>query len=193
VNMTYQQLMDELNRLVVSRSSGTLFIHSDCNHALTFTLESGQIIALYFGPRKGRKVIPLTLAISGGSCRFDPDGPSREPQDLPSTQEIMAQLNSNRVAPVTMPGSPSELSVEPWPEEIRGRFLGELQVVLTDHLGPIADIIFNESMSELNGQSVNEDSFQHLIDRLALNMESGDISRFQDQVADILSGIGPRK
>ena len=191
MSLTYQQLMEELTGLVKSRSNGTLFIRSDCNHSITVTLESGQITALYFGPRKGSKVIPLTLGISGGSCRFDPNGPSRGRQDLPPTQEIMALLQSRGVDTMTTkPDSQPNPSGDSWSAEMQRRVFDELQVILTDHLGPIAGIIFEESVAELNGSSVTDDSFQLLINQLALNIEAPDeVTRFHDQVANILSGI----
>lgn len=187
MRLTYQQLMDEVSRLIESKSSGTLFIRSDCNHSITIALESGQISALYFGPRKGRKAIPLTLAISGGSCRFDPNGLTREPQDLPSTQQVMALLQSKEVASTTMSKSIAEQSDVSWSEEVQQKIFTELQGVLTDHLGPIAGIIFEESLAELTEPCVSEARFQLLIDKLALDMEAGQVSRFRDQVADILS------
>ena len=190
VSLTYHQLTDELTRLVESSSSGTLFIHSDCNHAITFTLESGRITAIYFGPRKGRKAIPLTRGITGGSCRFDPNGLARSPQDLPPTQEILAQLHPNGASTMTTPSPvPGEQPTDPWPDEVQKKFLGELQTVLTDHLGPIADLIFEESMAEVGDLSATEGRFQSLIDKLALNLEPDESARFHDRIAEILSGI----
>ena len=179
MSLTYRQLMDELTRLIKSRSSGTLFIHSDCNHAITFTLKSGQITALYFGPRKGRRAIPMTLGISGGTCHFDETELARVPQDLPPTPEIMAQLQPSAMTEESTPGS--------LPEEVRYQILQELQQILTENLGPIANLIFEETLGEMDTPCATEDSFQHLIQKLSLNIEPGEITRFHDQVAEVFN------
>ena len=186
MSLTYQQLMNELKRLVESRSDGTLYIHSNCNHAVTYTLESGRITALYFGPRKGRKAIPLARDITGGSCHFEESAPGRAPQDLPSTEEIMRLLLSSEAAPGATGDSQSKSSISSNTEDWSG-VLERLQTVLTDHLGPIAGIILDESLEELDGNCVSEASFQRLVDTLARNIETDQIALFRDQAASVLN------
>ena len=173
-------------RLVETRSEGTLFIHSNCNHAVTFTLVSGRVTAVYFGPRKGRKAISLVREITGGRCRFEDSGPGRVPQDLPSTGELMKLLLSDGAAAegstVSQPENPTGANAEVW-----NRALKQLQTVLTDHLGPIAGIILEESLAELDGACVSDDRFYRLIDNLALNIEVDQVALFRDQGSRILS------
>ena len=189
MSLTYQQLMDELTRLVTSHSSGTLFIHSDCNHLITFTLKSGRITALYFGPRKGQKAIQFILGISGGSCRFETTGLTREPQQLPPTQEIISMLRSGAVGHNTkITTVKSGLDSNTWTDEKQRGVLEELKVILTDYLGPIAGIIVEESLDELSGSALTDDSYQELIDKLSLNIDPDEVREFQHKAKAMLNG-----
>jgi len=181
VSLTYLQLMDELTGLVQARSDGTLFIHSNCNHAITFTLESGRISALYFGPRKGLKAMPLVRNITGGSCRFEASGPTRAAQELPSTVEILEMLLSAKSASSPQPEQASSSNAAEW-----SQILQKLQLVLTDHLGPISSIIFEESLADLGAPCVTKDRFIRLVDSLALNIEPDQKTRFREQIKRLL-------
>lgn len=70
--------------------------------------------------------------------------------------------------------------------EVRRENLEKLRSVLTDHLGPIAGIIFEEALADLNEPNVTQDNFQGFIDNLALSVEPDETSRFYEQVAGIL-------
>ena len=92
------QLQEILAQLVAGGRSGTLVINSSCNHVITITLDKGQILALYYGPKRGRSAIPLIGRITGGTFRFQETLLSVNAQDLPPTSEVLMAL---RGAPMT--------------------------------------------------------------------------------------------
>jgi uncharacterized protein (DUF433 family) len=121
----------------------------------------------------------LILGITGGSCRFEDSGRPGIRQDLPPVEEILELLRANESA--AQSESPVDAEAETW-----HKILEELQTVLTDHLGPIAGIIYEEALAELGEPCVTQDSFQRLIENLAVNIEPDQITRFYDQVAGVL-------
>ena len=90
----YTQLLHVLTELVDRKQSGTLFIHSDCNHAITFALDAGRIFAVFHGARRGRKAIPMISNISGGTYKFESSSLNNLSQELPSTPKILNLLRT---------------------------------------------------------------------------------------------------
>ncbi len=92
------QLQDILAQLVAGGRSGTFVINSSCNHVITIALDKGQILALFYGPKRGRSAIPLIGRITGGTFRFEETLLRVNAQDLPPTSEVLTAL---RRAPMT--------------------------------------------------------------------------------------------
>lgn len=185
-SFAYPQLLEILQELIQKRESGTLFIRSECNHLTTFTLQSGQVSAVSFGPRRGGRAIPHIREISSGTYRFDKESPVGSPQQLPDTGELMKLLKSN--------GAPAEIMDPGKNGSVGGgvshknslRFSKELKELLTDHVGPIADVIFDDTLEEIGGVCSNTHQAQILIDRLATDIDDAEIWQFRERAGDII-------
>jgi hypothetical protein len=190
VSLTYLQLLEVLTDLVNSKAAGTMFIHSQCNHAITFSLDAGRIHAIYHGPRRGRNAIPLIGRITGGSYRFDSAGLGRSPQDLPSTAEILEQLktlhSTTRAPAVSSPVNGSD----PISAEQKQRVCYELKKLLTEHLGPIAAIVFDDTVGETGDFCSSPARTRILIDMLVNDIDNpAEATQFRVQAQSVISGI----
>ncbi len=166
-SLTYLQLLEALTELVNSKASGTMFIRSQCNHAITFSLEAGRIYALNHGPRRGRSAIPLISQIAGGSYRFDTAGPGRSAQELPSTAEILEQLKTPRGDIQTLEISTPDNGTRSISAEQKHRVCQELKNLLARHLGPIAEMVFDNTVDETGDFCSTPEGTEELIDKLA--------------------------
>jgi hypothetical protein len=164
----YAQMLELLAGEVKRKSSGTLFIRSNCNHAITFGLEKGRINYIFFGPRKGIKAINKIREIDGGSYRFEPTNVGSLLHSLPSTEEILAQLNLTREAPRHPPQSINSSSVS---AADRAMICYQLKGILVEYLGPIAEIVLNDAMCETEQFCSSPEHTQIFIDRLAQDIE----------------------
>ena len=171
-SLTYTQLLEVLADLVAKKSSGTLYIRSDCNHVISFALDGGKIYAVYHGPRRGRNALSLISAISGGTYQFEATPLSAKPQDLPSTPEILELISTpqqGRAAPALGEAGGSAVS-----EEKRNMVCGELKRLLTEHLGPIADMVFDDAIQDIEDFCSTPERTLQLIDRLADDIEDSE-------------------
>ncbi len=185
-SFSYPQLLEILQELIHKQESGTLFIRSECNHLTTFTLQSGQVTAVSFGPRRGDRAIPHIRNITGGTYRFDRESPVGAPQQLPDTGELINLLKSNGASTEIMdPGGNGSVGGGASDRSSR-RFSKELKELLTDHLGPIADIIYDDTLEEIGGVCSNTHQAQILIDRLATDIDDAEIWQFREKAGNII-------
>ena len=186
-SFSYPQLLEILQELIHKRESGILFIRSECNHLTTFTLQNGQVTAVSFGPRRGDRAIPHIRKINSGTYRFDREAPVGAPQRLPDTGELMNLLNSSGAAPTGImdPGGNGSI-VGGASDRSSRRFSKELKELLTDHLGPIADIIYEDTLEEIGGVCSNPHQAQILIDRLATDIDDAEIWQFREKAGNII-------
>lgn len=170
-SLTYPQLLEVLADLVGKKRSGTLYIRSDCNHVISFALDAGRIYALYHGPRRGRNAIPLVSGIAGGTYHFESTQLSATPQDLPSTAEILELISAHQrkqAAPALASSAGEAVS-----DQQKNRVCGELKRLLTEHLGPIADMVFEDAVEEIEDFCSTPERTLQLIDKLADDIEDG--------------------
>lgn len=144
-----------------------MFIRSQCNHAITFSLDAGRIYAIYHGPRRGRSAILLINQITGGSYRFDAAGPGRPPQELPSTAEILEQLKTAQAGAVAQGVSSPADGTSTISAEQKHRICQELKDLLAQHLGPIAEMVFDDTVDETGNFCSTPKRTQELIAKLA--------------------------
>jgi len=170
-SLTYLQLLEALTQLVNSKASGTMFIRSQCNHAISFYLDSGRISALHYGPRRGDKAISLIGKIAGGSYRFATSSPGRLGQDLSSTAEILGRLKTSQDTAEVPASTPLSVGTNPAiSTEQKQRIYQELKQLLTGHLGPIAELVFDDVADE-TGDFWSSPERTHLLnDRLAIDI-----------------------
>ena len=180
-SLTYLQLLEALTDLVISKASGTMFIRSQCNHAITFSLDAGRIYAIHHGPRRGRSAILLINQITGGSYRFDAEGPGRPPQELPSTAEILEQLKTAQAGAVAQGVSSPADGTSTISAEQKHRICQELKVLLAQHLGPIAEMVFDDTVDETGNFCSTPEQTQELIAKLADDIgDPEEIAQFRE-------------
>lgn len=189
-NLTLQQLLQVLTDLVEEKRSGTLFIHSTCNHAVTFALDKGRIFAIFHGARRGRKAIPLISQIAGGTYRFESSELSGISHDLPPTSEILNQLKTGQTGTYdrTDKTAASALAQGGVSNESKDQLCRELKSLLSDYVGPIAEMVFDEALDEIGDFCTSAGLTQTLIDRLSLDITDPDeVTRFREQAYSLIN------
>jgi hypothetical protein len=184
---SYAEMLDFLVVEVKSKSSGTLFIRSHCNHAISFGLENGRINSVFFGPRRGNKAIAKIREITGGSYRFDPNNVGTIPQTLPSTEEILAHLTLSREPPEQSPRTTDSSSIS---EADRTLICHQLKEILVKYLGPIAEIVLNDAMYETEHFCSTMEEAQLFIDQLAQDIEDpAERVQFRSQANNVIEKV----
>jgi len=165
-----------------------MFIHSRCNHAISFCLDSGQIYAINHGPRRGDKAISLIGQITGGSYRFDESSPNRLAQDLPPTAEILGRLKTSQDTAKIPTSSSSAVGADSVSAEQKQRICQELKNLLLEHLGPIAEMVFDDTVDETGDFYSSPERTQVLIDKLAVDIgDPAEIAQFSKEANKVIS------
>ena len=187
--ISYSHLVDMLAKHVENKESGTLYIRSQCNHAISFALDAGNIYAVYYGPRRGKNALPLITKIKGGSCHFDALKLGVSPQDVPDTSEILALLQE----PLEHDDGSSEAAPKAnkvVTSEQNDQICYELKELLSEHLGPISDMIFEDAVEDNVDFCKSSEQAQLLIDKLAEDIEDGaESARFRKQANDVITRL----
>lgn len=191
----YAHMLEFLVTEVKRKSSGTLYIRSHCNHAVTFVLQKGRIDSIFFGPRRGDKAIAMIREITGGSYRFDPDNIASIPQNLPSTEEILAQLTLSREPPKQAPQAQAKAKSQTTDslqisESDRALICYQLKEELGKYLGPIAEIVLSDAMYDEEHFCSTTEEAQQFIDQLAQDIEDpAESVQFRSQAHRIVKKV----
>jgi hypothetical protein len=190
-NLSFSQILDALSDLVEDRKSGTLYIRSSCNHAITIGLESGQIFALFYGPKRGRSAIELFSRISSGSYRLEATPLAGIAHDLPPTKAILDQLRAkkNQHLVTSIKSAAKGFSGRKM-QERRDKISSRLKGLLAQHLGPIADLVFDEAVRECGDFCETPDQYRAFINKLALDIENKqEVEAFRSNAYEVFTGI----
>ncbi|MCP3870792.1 MAG: hypothetical protein GY703_22400 [Gammaproteobacteria bacterium] len=171
-NSTYQQLLNVLTELVDNRSSGSLYIHSNCNHAISFSLNKGSIYAVFFGPKRGLKALPWISSISGGSYRFETMGLSGITHVLPTSHEILNLLRNQEHENGTSAGTAqTRRGTEPGiSEQKKSQLILQLKQYLAVYLGPISNMVFDDTLEEAGDFTRSPDRLIDFVNKLCLDI-----------------------
>lgn len=92
--LSFHELMEQLVALCRRRSTGTLFIASEDNRAVSFVLKEGDIISCSFGHFRGISAVEQIKQLVAGSCSFSEKifFSLMEETNLPSTMDILELL-----------------------------------------------------------------------------------------------------
>jgi hypothetical protein len=191
-SVPFSQILDFLTELVDNKTSGTLFIHSETNRAITVALDCGQIHALYFGARRGRRAIPLISDISGGSYRFEETNLVDTFHDLPPTPEILSELRASinvYESPLTV-SSTTTSSNEAIDDDKKRNLCYELKSLLLQHIGPIADIVFDDAVDEVGDFCTTPLLTKDLINKLSEEIDNtAEIEQFRSRAYIVINNI----
>lgn len=189
------QLQEILARLIAEKRSGTFVINSACSHVITIGLDRGQIVALFYGPKRGRPAIPLISHITGGTCRFEDSTCSLNAQDLPSTAGIMIALRggpelddadlSSQEAGHTQAGQISSAHAQ--------QIYQGLEKILVQYLGPIASMVLEDVCEASERSGKGPEGFGKLITCLLDEIENEEEAlRFKREANQLLANLLPR-
>jgi hypothetical protein len=190
--LPYSQLLKVLTNLVDKKTSGTLFIRSDSNHAITIALNAGKIHAMYFGAKRGRKAIPLISEISAGSYRFEASDFIENSHDLPPTQEILGLLREPKAAgkAATTSSTPPAGKDKKVREEQKTILCQQLKALLSEHIGPIAEIIFDDIAEEVGNFCATPQLTHDLINKLSEEIGDGaEVEQFRSKAYTVLNSF----
>lgn len=189
------QLQEILARLIAEKRSGTFVINSACNHVITIAIDNGRIVALFYGPKRGRPAIPLISRITGGSYRFEDSTFSLNAQDLPSTAGIMIALQGGPGLDVEDFSSPKvghtqagQISSAHAQQIYQG-----LEEILVQYLGPIASMVLEDVCQASERSSKGPEEFGKLITCLLDEIEDEEKAlRFKREANQLLADLLPR-
>lgn len=147
---SFSEVVDVISNLVSKKASGTLFIRSESNSSASFGLDAGRITSIYYGLQHGMKAVPLIRDIPAGNYRFEPSILNKILQDLPNARELIDQLRQSPSDEPSEPKSqvPANRANILINEEDRKALCRNLKRLLTEHLGPIANLVFDDTMAE---------------------------------------------
>jgi len=189
-SLSFNQILEVLTDLVDKRKTGTLFIHSDKNHVITFGLDKGRICALYHGPKRGRKAIAPISNVTSGTYRFEATGLAGLSQDLPPTPEILNLLREPQTASAAAPGAMATAGGGSVSPEDRERVCQELKDLLATHLGPIAGIVFDGALSSAGDFCASPEGTLEFIEKLAEDIDdASEQAQFRDSANAALRRI----
>lgn len=171
-NVPYSQILEILTELVDSETSGTLFIRTEANHAITFALDNGRISAIFYGARRGLKAISLISNISGGSYKFEASNLAGISHELPTTPEILNLLRNPHPTEGARPATSSPgAGSERISEENRNILCQQLKSLLAKHLGPIAEMVFDDTIDEAGDFCSTPELARDLINKLSADID----------------------
>lgn len=171
-SLPLSELLDVLTDLVKQHKTGTMYVHSESNHAITFALDKGRITALYYGPKRGRKAIGPISNIERGTYHFQTASFAGAAQDLPSTLDLLNLLRERQLE--IGDGPPSEAQTRGVSLEQRNRICQELKELLAAHLGPIADLVFDSAKNDSGDFCATPEEAQEFIGKLAADIDDAE-------------------
>jgi len=89
--LPFQEILSEIKHLVATKSTGTVFITSQDNHAVQIGLDSGNVIGCRFRFKRGNDALPLIAAMEAGRYSFANASYSGEDASLPPTTDMLLQ------------------------------------------------------------------------------------------------------
>lgn len=203
-HVDYEQFLERLSELISDGTTGTVRLITADHHFVSVGLESGEIIALRHGPKQGARALALIAAnLHEGELTLSAAREMRGQGDLPGTQDILDKLRfaaarrigaetqdlapSRRSAPAaTMagPAFPSAAparkgaSIPPPPPTDLLEALDALRKSFQSYVGPIAQIVFDQTVADMGGTNSVEDVLS-LAKHLAVEIDDpADARRF---------------
>ncbi len=180
----YRELIGIITGLCAGGRTGSLFIISETNCFARVVIAAGNIIYLEYRLKKGTEAIPVFLEIERGTIDFK-DGKviSHKASPLPPIPDLLAQLGGEAV-PVG--------SASPPPAAAPGLASADafkiIEDELTDVLGPMAALVWEEHLENAGGASADVDLGQ-LISNVSTEIDDPDkAAAFRNRVRGMLTG-----
>ncbi len=182
---SYRELINEIISHFDKKTSGSLFLFAKDNMLIRIILDQGRIIAMACGNNRGMDVIPKIQSITSCRLRVSMNKTLKEGDALPSTQDIINQLQSkSELNPSNANGPIKNITSD----QIE-RALNIIESELIEFLGPMGSIVWEEHMEEM-GKLVSADGFESLINQLAEEIGNTEkINTFKKNIKSKISNI----
>jgi len=187
----FPEIIKELQRLSRQNETGTFYITSDTNHSAQIMLVDGEITFIYCYNRLGMKGLEQLKTIRAGRFRFQTGGTFSKKTPLPSTTELFQILLAEKQEDTTVP--PVHTSDEA-AREVSGKIIDkalmeQLHKATIDVVGPAADILIEDALSNLNldPTRISETQFKELIAEIAKEIPGNKQKvSFKERISQIL-------
>ncbi|WP_394756659.1 hypothetical protein [Rhodoferax sp.] len=204
-HLSYAELIDELQALVISKSTGTMFIRTELDHSVRIALQNGRIVSYNYRLHQREKATSLIRRIQSGEYSFRQDMTCiAAGESLPANFDFFKELAtapdldddfvSSKPGKLAGAASFAPLTVRqdtsPGPTDLRLRGSELFETVvheLTFYLGPVARMVALEYEKELrfatSGEQVRTLMFR-------LGQEIGDTrhaSEFEIRILSLVS------
>jgi hypothetical protein len=179
LSLTYPELVDEIRRWCVEKSTGTMLIATEDNQFAKILFDGGAITFLSYGQKRGADAIALLQKVGRALVKLS-QGPTAAPAteaSLPDTTDILAQL-----AAAAGTSAVAVSSRAPLDEAALGNVLKIIEAELIEHLGPLADIVWSEHLARL-GKPLSAPRLAELVEGLAHEIrDPAKIKQFKDAI-----------
>lgn len=175
--ITRDQFIELLESLVGTRRTCTLYVRTPDNHVIVVGLDSGKIVFLTCGARRGEQALQMIRSMQRGTYRLTDDAPAPggSAHRLPSSEELLSVLKSRGAGPEGFDGA--------WAKDVLCQLTGS-------YLGPIAPIVCEDVISEVGGID-SLDKARQVVDKIAREIaDQHEAAEFRDQAHKQLSSGG---
>jgi hypothetical protein len=147
-----RQIVEELRELRSQQLTGTYFVVSDDNRQARIGLVDGDIVSVSYRGVEGPQALARLAAIRALRSRFAADGALHrgfsDQTALPATEALFKALLQGGAALGTASPRPVQVAAADPGErrvaELSPAEQAAIRSALTDHLGPIAGLVFDE-------------------------------------------------
>ncbi|MCP3850772.1 MAG: hypothetical protein GY694_11130 [Gammaproteobacteria bacterium] len=182
------QIVEKLRNLSSSQDTGTFFIKTADKHLAMLAFKEGKIISLNYSHRRALQALEQIVKIDSAECSFKSTIMDKVQSDIPSTREIIHQIEtagtaniseqseqSEQIAPAEQPVVPQNFSEE--------ELLSGIADILLDYIGPISAMICEDAVSDMGGISSLVDTEKLIKD---LSSDISDTSQQHEFIAKAL-------
>lgn len=164
--LPYAELLSEIGRLSQEGATGTLFVRTDEEHTARFAFQNGRIVGVAYRVTRGVAAFPLIRKIKRASVEFTPGVVFTvgDHESLPSTPQLLGLLG----------GAPVDA----------GKTRAAIETLLIEFTGDAATRIMEDVVGSARLDSTA--AWQTVIERLALELDAGEVREFIARAKKIL-------
>jgi hypothetical protein len=143
-------------------ATGIVFVSTSDHRQVRIALDSGRIVHVGFGYRRGRSAAQFAASANGVSATFSPGQVELVDDDLPPERALLASLvpmlsggargavseetpNEHPPAPASEPTRPPTKPAAP--RSIDRARIAQIRSVLIEYVGPIAEVLIDEQLA----------------------------------------------
>jgi hypothetical protein len=179
--LNYDEFLVQLRRMVENRADAGLRMVTDAHHFVGITIRGGAIVALHYGPNKGRRALADICRMRSGALTVGDATPYPPQADLPATAEILRILGERDAESALVPNPPRAAAPGPAPRQLEPQALERVRAALLQCIGPIANLLVKDVAGQMGGIHSDAD-LARLVDALAEEIDDpAQAARFRSQ------------